>query len=232
MTTQARKTWGLLIVESHLSCVSNAEIVLETRLFPSLKCWCIWGDFLYLFFSGSFFMLCCCLCCFYSWTVSEAADPIPLNLWSICVYYACVCMEIDCWEICLQVSLWVSLNCLQLEVLLSTKTAGGGGGERPIHWQSSAYFFVSMFIIAQSQLERKFHGVVQLAEVLNGGGEIKSLRVPLLCSWIILSICSSCKHHCYCRHSWNCCAAYIEICSNLMRVMRILSRHVNWDKIV
>jgi hypothetical protein len=53
------------------------------------------------------------------------------------------------------------------------------------------------------------------------GGEIKSVRVPLLCSWIILSICLSCKNHCYCRHSWNCCAAYVEICSNLMRVMRI-----------
>jgi hypothetical protein len=28
-----------------------------------------------------------------------------------------------------------------------------------------------MFIIAESLLERKFHGVVQLAEVLNEGGK-------------------------------------------------------------
>lgn len=230
MTTQARKTWGLLIVESHLSCVSNAEIVLETRIFPSLKCWCIWGDFLYLFISGSFFMLRCCLCCFYSWTVSEAADPIPLNLWSICVYYVCVCMEIDCWEICLQVSLWVSLNCLQLKVLLSTKTAGGGGGAYSL--TVLCLLFCKYVYHCWKPTWKKISWCCAISRGLEWGGEIKSSRVPLLCSWIILSICLSCKHHCYCRHSWNCCAAYVEICSNLMRVMRILSRHVNWDKIV
>jgi hypothetical protein len=167
MTTQARKTWGLLIVESHLSCVSNAEIVLETRLFPSLNCWCIWGDFLYLFVSGSFFMLCCCLCCFYSWTVSEAADPIPLNLWSgasvstMCVYaWKLIVEKFVCRSHC--ESHWIACNWRYYCQQRLQEEEG-----EPIHWQSSAYFFVSMFIIAQSLLEKKFHGVVQLAEVLN-----------------------------------------------------------------
>lgn len=171
--------------------------------------------------SGGIFFICLsqglssfCLCFFYSWTVSEAADPIPLNLWSICVYYVCVCMEIYCWEICLQVSLWVSLNCLQLKVLLSTKTAGGGGGGYSL--TVLCLLFCKYVYHCWKPAWKKISWCCAISRGLEWGGEIKSTRVPLLCSWIILSIRLSCKHHCYCRHSWNCCAAYVEICSNLM----------------